>query len=602
MKGDLVLKIRVADYIFDYLSLIGIKEVFYLPGGGAMHLVDALHLSSRIKGVCLPYEQACAIAAEGNGRIRQNLGVLLVTSGPGGTNAITGVAGAWYESSPMLIISGQAKRSDLCDIPELRQRGPQENDIVSMVKSITKYSYRIDDPADIPQVLSKAIECALTHRRGPVWLDIPLDVQGAIIDLDTTNAVDTIPCVSREDTLTEGMFSRILSLLQQSKRPVIIAGNGITCANGREIFRKLVDIIGIPVLTTWTTIDLLPGDHPLCFGSPGIVAPRFSNFVLQNSDLILCIGVRLDPSVIGFDPLLFAPQAKKIIVDIDEAELMKHRFKVNEKIQLDARFFMEQLLLRSEMVKIGDNIAAWIERCNQWKQKYPVGSGPCDESKVDLYRFYRLLAKSMNDDEWIVPCSSGWLLDIFFLSFLAKGNQRILHTGGLGSMGFALPASIGLASAQAGKRVVSIEGDGGFLMDMPCLQYICSEKLPIKYFVINNNGYGAIRSMQEGRFQGRLMGSDGTSGLYLANVERIAHAFAIPYKRIDNDRSVKRILQECLMDNTPVLCEVMADPKQGVMPKSVSELMPDGTILSRPIQDMWPLLDRVELSMQMMNE
>lgn len=591
---------RVADYVMQRVAEAGVGHVFMVPGGGAMHLNDALGLRKDLEFVSTLHEQAAAIAAEAYARVTNNLGVALVTTGPGGTNAITGVAGAWLESTPCLIISGQVKRADLKGSSGVRQLGPQEVDIVSIVTPITKYAVTVMDPLSIGCEMDKALHLARTGRPGPVWLDIPLDVQGAQID---PAALERYDARSEEPLPADvaGQIERAIDLLNAAERPVLLVGNGVRLAGAGEALLRLVDALEIPVLATWMGADLLWETHPRYFGKPGTVASRGANYTLQNADLLLSIGARLDVPVTGFDRTQFARAAKVVVVDIDQTEINKLGGIVDLPVCADARAFISGVLERSSKIATVDR-TAWLERCTDWKSRYPVILpeywAPADF--VNTYAFSSVLADELDGDDLIIPGSSGVGIDTFWLAFAVKQGQRLFSTGGLGAMGFGLPASIGGCLASGRKRTISVDGDGGFQLNIQELETVVRLDLPIKFFVINNDGYASIRASQNNHFHGNLVGSDASSGLTLPDLMKIGAAYGLATERITENAGLKAGIRAALDRPGPVLCEVVVAPDQAIGPRVSSALRPDGSIVSRPLEDLWPFLDREELRANML--
>jgi acetolactate synthase-1/2/3 large subunit len=594
---------KLSDYVFRFIADLGIKHVFMVPGGGAMHLNDSVGNCQDIEYVCNLHEQASAIAAEAYARVTNYLGVVLVTTGPGGTNAITGVAGAWLESTPCLIISGQVKRIDMKGDLGVRQRGPQELDIISIVKSITKYAVTVTDPTTIRYHLEKAVALATSGRKGPVWLDIPLDVQASMIDTDSLQGFDPreLETVNINPSSLSSKVEEAIRLLNSAERPVLLIGNGVRLSGAEKIIHELVTILGIPVLTTWMGIDLISDECPEYFGKPGVAAARSSNFIIQNSDCLLSIGARLDFSVTGFDQSKFARAAKKIVVDIDGGELRKLKMTVNVQVCADAKAFIQELLKNKSIIQPVDR-TAWLFRCNEWKAKYPVILPEYWEQKknINVYVFTSVLSDELTNDDLLIPGSSGAGIDQFWLSIHVKHGQRLFSTGGLGAMGFGVPASIGGCLASGRKRTITVDGDGGFQLNIQELETISRLNLPIKFFVLNNQGYGSIRSTQRAYFNGHLVGCDPSSGLTFPDTIRIGSAYNIKSVRISDPSNLRDMIRVVLQLPGPVICEVMTDPDQTVSPHVSSHVRSDGSMVSRPLEDLFPFLDREELFSNML--
>lgn len=595
---------RVADYVFAFVARQGIDHVFFLPGGGAMHLNNGLLRQPALKAVSMLHEQGAAIAAEGYARASGKFGACLVTSGPGATNAITGLAGAWFESTPVMVFSGQVKRADLKGNSGLRQLGTQELDIVSMVGSVTKYAVCVTDPSRIRHELEKAFYLMNHGRRGPVWIDIPLDVQATEIDADSLTGFD--PATLASGTASQphapdsAGLSELVRLIRSARRPALIAGNGIHCAAAEHEFRELVEHLRIPTLTTWIAADLLENEHPLSFGRPGTVAPRGANFTVQNADLVLAIGSRMDYSITGFDRTQFARGAQIVMVDIDTTEIRKLGTHVDLSFVCDAKVFIRQLLeaIGTEPLPSRDE---WLAQCRTWKAQYPV---VLPEHRVaagypTTYVFTETLCEELAEGDQIIPGSSGAALDTFWLSAKLKKGQRTIATGGLGAMGYGLPASIGGCLGGQRRRTISVDGDGGFVMNIQELEVARRLRLPIKYFVLNNNGYASIRASQGGYFK-ETIGCDPDSGMTLPDIGKVASAFGMPVVRIDTQVGLREGIRKALEMDGPVVCEVMIQPDQSIGPRVSSRIRSDGSMVSSPLEDLAPFLDRDELRANML--
>ena len=592
--------IKLSDYVFQFIAEQGIKHVFMLPGGGAMHLVDSLSKCKELEFVCNLHEQASAIAAEAYARVTNNLGVALVTTGPGGTNAITGVAGAWLESTPCLIISGQVKCADMKQELGVRQIGPQELDIVFIVQSITKYSVTVTDPLTIRYHLEKALWLSQNERKGPVWIDIPLDVQAAQINPDKLTGFQKNSNPQQSNKLCLAV-EQTISLLNSSERPVLLLGNGIRSAGAERVILDLVETLNIPTLTTWMGTDLLWEEHPLFFGKPGTVASRGANFIVQNSDCFISIGARLDAAVIGFDKTRFARQAKKIIIDIDQHEIDKLNIPIDLSVNADAKVFIEECLRQKKSLR-QHHRGTWINYCSDLKQKYPIVLREYwnQQKYVNTYVLSSVLSDGLTNNDLIIPGSSGAGIDAFWLAFRVKKGQRLFSTGGLGAMGFGLPAAIGGCLASEGRRTVSVDGDGGFQLNIQELETVARLNLPIKFFIINNKGYASIRSMQRNHFKGHLAACDESSGLTLPDVKKQAKSYGIKTFQLKNQKDIAANVREILNYPGPVICEVLTDPDQSICPRSSSTVRTDGTIVSKPLEDLWPFLPRQEFLVNML--
>ena len=586
--------IKLSDYVFRFVAGLGVKHVFEVTGGGAMHLNDSLGANPDLEYVCTLHEQAAAMAAESYAKVTNDLSVCLVTTGPGGTNALTGVAGAFLDSTPMLVISGQVKRADLKGDTGVRQMGVQEVDIITMAAPVTKYAVTVIDPADIRFHLERAVHVALTGRPGPAWVDIPLDVQGAMIDETSLRAFTPDAERAAESSDVEAAVKRTIELLNAAERPVVLVGNGVRLAHARSELRTLIDTLGIPVLTTWPAHDLVPDDHPLMCGRPGPVAPRGANFTLQNSDFVLALGARLDLVVTGYAPQNFARAAKKVMVDIDAAELRKLAGAVGVAVCADAKRFINEMSRQMPAV-VPRNRSAWDARCNEWKTKYPVVLPEYRnlDTGVSTYVLAEAIAAASASEDVIVSGSSGAGIEIFCLAVTLKEGQRIFLTTALGAMGNGIPATIGACLAHGRRRVIGVDGDGGIQLNIQELEVVRRLDLPIKLFVLNNDGYASIRTSQS-RYFGRLAGADATSGVTLPPLDGIARAYGLPYARIENDRDLVNQVRTHLDAPGPLVIEVITPREEPRAPSLSSARRPDGSMVSRPLEDLWPFMPRDE--------
>lgn len=594
------MRAKVSDYIWSYIENLGVKHVFMFPGGGAMHLVDSLGKNENIEYINLMHEQACAMATETYSRISENIGVSLVTTGPGGTNAVTGVAAAWLESTPCIFISGQVKTTDLKTETGLRQKGNQEIGIIDIVSSITKYAITVTKPEEIKYHLDKAIYFAKEGRPGPVWLDIPLDVQASMIEIDKLSSFKLENQCNKDENIAIKVKAA-LDILKTSKKPVILAGQGIQRNLGKKSFLKLVKLLKIPVLTSWIGTELLDFENEYNMGKPGMVAPRYSNFTIQNADCLIAIGTRLDSSMIGYNQNHFAPNAKKIIVDIDENEINKLGINIELSAICDATNFIEEMIRQIENNQIEINVGKWNGICQNWKSKYPLilDEYRRQEDLVNPYYFIERLSEILEDDDIVLPGSSGAGIDIFWMAFKNKKNQRLLATGSLGSMGYGIPASIGGCLASGRKRTICVEGDGSLQLNIQELATIKGLNLPIKIFVMNNGGYLSIMNMQKTHFEGNFVASNKNSKLFIPNIEKIAEAYGLSTFRIENHSEIDRVINEALKVEGPVLCNVVMSSELNIQPKVMSKVLENGMIESGKLEDLFPFLDREELKKNM---
>ena len=591
--------IKLSDYVIKRLEETGANHMFMLPGGGAMHLNDSLGNSKKIRFVCCLHEQACAIAAEAYARVNNKIGLLMVTTGPGGTNALTGVAGAYLESTPMFVVSGQVKRADMINGQGLRQQGMQELDIISVVKSITKYAALVDDPQMIRYHIERALYEATHGRKGPVWLDIPLDVQATMIDED--RLIGFTPKPEMKNTHLEKQVLAVIDELNRAERPVLLAGNGIRLAGANKEFDELVETLGIPVLTTWNGIDLIEETNPLYFGRPGGLGHRYANFIQQNSDLFLSIGARLNLLQTGYNFDGFARAATKIMVDIDNAELHKVNVRPDIPICADAKEFIETLLAHKDKLVKKDR-KAWFDYAKRLKEKYPIVKPEYWQQKelVNSYCLLETISEQMGADEVYVSGSSGSCIDISMQTFRVKKGQRVFCTKGLASMGYGLPSAIGACLASGGKRTVGVNGDGGFVMNIQELETIRRLGLPIKLFVLSNRGYGAIRATQTNLFAGHLVACTESSDLSLPHIAEIANAYGLKTVTIRNNAELAEKVREVLEYNGPVICEVMTPIELTASPKQVSYKRSDGQMESKPLEFLNPPIPEEEMRENML--
>lgn len=591
--------VKVAEWIMRFLAREGVRDVFMVTGGGAMHLNDAVGHTDGLNYVCTVHEQAASMAAESYAKVTGGLGCCLVTAGPGGTNALTGVAGAWLDSTPMIVLSGQVKRADLKRDSGVRQLGVQEVDIVAMAAPVTKYAVTVEDPESIRAHLERAVWLARHGRPGPVWIDLPLDVQGAMVEEDSLPGFDpeSEEAVDRAaDTEVALAVARTLEILRGAERPVFLVGNGVRLSGARDVLRRVVGKLGIPVLTTWPAHDLVPDDHPLMFGRPGPVAPRGANFTLQNSDALVSVGARLDNVVTGYAPQHFARGARKLVVDIDAAEVARVAPTVEHALATDAGRFLEALERALDDAALPPAPRPWIERCEAWRERYPVVLPEYRDQPagVSTYVLAETLAATMAPDDIIVSGSSGAGIEIFNLALRLREGQRLFLTTALGAMGNGLPAVIGAAVAAPDRRVISVDGDGGFQLNVQELELLRRLSLNVRIFILANEGYASIRTSQE-RYFGRLTGADATSGVTVPSLRKVAEAFGVKWVGIADSRMLRRDVEAVLAMDGPVICEV-ATPREEIRAPSLSSVKrPDGSMVSRPLEDLWPFLSREEL-------
>jgi len=590
---------KTSDYIFSRIADLGVKDVFTVSGGAAMHLLDSLGSNENLNYVANHHEQAAAMAAEGCARITGKPGVALVTSGPGGTNAITGVCGAWIDSIPAIFISGQVTSNTLIGNTGLRQFGIQESDIVTMVKSITKYAVTVTDASQIRYHMDKAIHLATTGRPGPVWLDIPLDIQSKHIAPDQLSGFDPDEEneLVREKNLSASV-SKCIQMLKEAERPVLISGYGIRLAKGETEFVRLIEKLGIPVVTSWTTSDLVPSSHDLVVGRSGIFGDRAGNFAVQNSDLVLSVGSRLSVPQIGYNFPIFARAAKKIIVDVDEAELKKPSLTPDLPVLADAKEFMVELLNQwSDEPAL--QIDEWRDRCKGWRSKYPVVLPEYKEEKdaVNSFHFIDVLSANL-DDSAVVVTDMGSSFTCTMQTFKTRKGQRLFTSSGHASMGFGLPGAIGACVGNGRRKTICISGDGGLQMNIQELQTLAHFQLPVILFVLNNQGYLTIKATQQNHF-GRFVGSEKSSGITCPDIVKVAEAHGLEADRIANTDELNAKIISILDKPGPFVCEIIMPETQPLIPRVSSLKKPDGSIISKPIEDLYPFLDRKEFAENM---
>ena len=593
------MKKKVSELIADFLAEKGVAHVFTVTGGGAMHLNDAFGHHERLTCIYNHHEQASAIAAEGYTRMSGRLAAVCVTSGPGGTNAITGVLGGWLDSIPMFVVSGQVKRETTIhatDVP-LRQLGDQEYDIVASVRPMTKYAAIVLDPADIVYHLEKAYHLAVSGRPGPVWLDVPLDVQAAIVDTDglrhyDPESDDGEKAVRYDTSLTNAIVER----LKSAKRPVLLLGTGVRLADCRDDVLRFAEAARIPIVTAWNAHDLVWDDHELSCGRPGTVGTRGGNFIVQNCDLLMVLGCRMNIRMISYNYKDFARSAYKIVVDIDENELKKPTVNIDMPVWADLRDVVRDLLKTDLTAVRGKAHEDWIAWCRAVNARFPAvlpeyrGEG----ASLNPYVFISDFFQGLEDDDQVV-CGNGSACVIGFQAAVIKRNTRLFTNSGCAAMGYGFPAAIGACVARGGKRVICIDGDGSFQMNLQELQTVVYNRLNLKILYLNNNGYHSIRQTQQNLFKGRpLVGVCDGNGLSFPQAERLAYAYDIPFIRVACESDVKKLLEK-MKDDGPLFAEIVVDERQFFAPKAASKRLPDGTMVSAPLEDMAPFLPREEL-------
>jgi acetolactate synthase-1/2/3 large subunit len=596
---------KLSDYVFQFVADKGVKHVFLVTGGGAMHLNASLAQEKRITPICNSHEQASAMCAESYAKTVDGLGVALVTTGPGGTNAVTGVAGAWLDSTPTLFLSGQVKRPDrmfdaVTNKPlGMRQLGVQEVDIVSIVTPITKYAVVVLDPLDIRYELEKAYWLAMNGRPGPVWIDIPLDVQAAPIpDPATLRSFDaTEHEAAMANANLKDEVARVVTELQKSTRPLLFAGNGTRLARAVPQFTELRKLLDIPTVATWCAADLVPSDVPTFVGRPGNVAARGANFALQNCDFLLVLGARLDMAITGYAPQNLAREAHKVAVDIDPAELGKLYPHLQQPIVSDCRAFLDELLAQLRDVRLDHSRwTTWNQRAADWKLRYGVVT---DEHRkpqglVSIFHLAEVIGTESKPEDRLVSGSSGSGIEIFLLACPTRAGQRIFHTAGLGSMGYGLPMALAVCIGSNNQQTILVDGDGGFQFNIQELETARRLNLNVKLFVLNNDGYASIRASQKAYFGTEQIGAGASTGLTVPDLSKIANSYNIPAVVIPDQTNLREEVRKVLAMEGPVVIDVRVIPDEVRAPRLQSYQKEDGSFVSKPLEDMFPFLSREE--------
>lgn len=592
-------KIRVSDYVADFVSTeLDVSDIFTVTGGGAMFLNDSFGNHSKLRAVYNHHEQASAMAAVGYAKYSGGFGAACVTTGCGGTNAITGVLDAWQDSTPVFFVSGQVKRKETTynAATKMRQYGVQEANIVSIVDSITKYAVMVNTPEEITYHLEKAAFIANSGRPGPVWIDIPLDIQGAWIETSklkhfdpVAEGYDSFVCPNQE-TIKE-----LAGLLEKAQKPIVIAGNGIRLSNTQKAFVSFVEKHQIPTTFSYLGIDLLPSDHQLSVGRLGTKGDRAGNFAVQNADLVLVLGSRLSVALTGFEYDLFAREAKVIVVDIDAEEHRKNTVDIDLMVECDLRYFFQAINNISNI----EAKSSWVEKCLSWKDKWPVYQASyASESEINMYEFIHQLTDYMKTNS-VVVSDAGSAYYVTSQSLQIHQEQRYVTSGAQADMGFTLPAAIGVSFANPEREVIAITGDGSFQMNIQELQTIKHHNIPIKIFVWNNSGYLSIKATQTKFFESRYAGTGKESGVSCPSFEKIANAYEIEYLKATSPSTLGDVLKKSFDISGPVICEIICPEFQEVIPAVSSVKKADGTMVSKPIEDMYPFLDRKEFYSEM---
>lgn len=602
------MKQRLADYVANFLVSKGVTDVFSVVGGGAMHLNDALGHNPGLHVIYNHHEQACAIAAEAYARLDNKIAAVCVTTGPGGTNALTGVVGGWLDSIPMFIISGQVRYDttsryalQYTETP-LRAMGDQEYDITKAVKHMTKYAEMLENPLDIKYMLERAWHLATTGRPGPVWIDIPVNYQGCYIETEQLKGYDS----EEDDKLLPPPVSldtikMVIEKIRKAKRPVFHAGYGIRLSGAYKYFRSVAKKLNIPIVTYWNAVDLIEDENPLYCGRAGNMGDRPGNWAIQNADLILAVGTRISIRQVGYNWKTWARAAEVIMVDVDQAELKKPTIHVEMPIWADAKDFLEKI--DNSTVGPISNSFDWINTCQRWKREYPAvlpRQWKENGKTANVYAFVRYLSSCLPENS-LTAVSNGACCVVGNQAYVIQKGSRMANNSAIASMGYGLPAAIGTCIGGGRKQTICLEGDGSIMMNLQELQTVLTNKLPIKIFLINNNGYHSIRITQNNLFsEHSKVGIGPESGdLSFPNFELVAKAFGYHYYSAHSNAEMKNVVNEVLSLDGPAFCEIFTDTKQVWEPKSSTKKLEDGTLISPPLEDLAPFLPREELERQM---
>lgn len=585
---------KLSDYVAQTLAQrYGVRDIFLVSGGGIMHLLDSVGACEDLRYVCTYHEQAAVVAAEGYARRSGRLGVALVTVGPGAANAVSALPGAWVDSVPLLVLAGQVRSDLIADYRTQRQKGPQEANTLDMARPVTKYAASISDSKMIRRELEKAIEIATTGRPGPVWLEFPVDVSALEVDPDSLPGWETLRPTYVDEAYLRDQARKVLEAIRSSERPLFVPGNGVRLARAERELLALVHQSGVPAVVPFTGKDLFSEDEPKYVGVFGSAGQRRANFAIQNADLLVGLGAGFNVQKTGFNISGFAPRARKVVVDIDEVQLHEQTLKPDIAVQADVRDFIPALLneLRAQPLTISQR---WLDACTRWKERYPLITVDyqADPDHVNSYLFMDVLSDAMREGDTLV---TGAGLDVVstYQAFRVKSGQRVLISG-WGSMGWDLPMSIGAAFAIGG-RVVTVTGDGSLQWNIQELLTAKHYGVPLKIFVFNNAGFSSIRATQNSLFEGRFVGADLASGVATSDFSQLAPAFGMSYARIEKNADLREAISGFLADERSGICEVMLATEQSVSPKASAFRREDGTLESRPLEDMAPFLPREEI-------
>lgn len=593
---------KLTDYVVKFFERQKVRDLFMVSGGGCMHLVDSFGKSEKIKYWCTQHEQAAAMAAESYAKMKNDLGLVLTTSGPGATNTVTGVLDCYQDSIPVVFLSGQAKRKQTVynsGLPALRQFGVQEANIIPIVESITKFAVEVNEPKKIRYYLEKAVYLAKEGRPGPVWLSIPLDVQSASVNPDELEGFDR-PEETEALKISDAQMKELKELFAKAKRPVIIAGHGIRLAGATELLEQLVETYNIPAVTPIMGIDVLPGEHRCNIGRVGTKGTRAGNFAMQNADLIVSIGSRLSVSVVGHEYDLFAREAKVVVIDVDETEHKKKTIDIDFLIQADAGAAIKQLLSENMQIK---SYSDWLDTCHNWKLKYPVvlKEYDSDDNGINYYKAIDLINKHTTASMPVIS-DAGSAFYVVAQSVCLKKGQRHITTGGTATMGFALPAAIGVCVAEPADTVIAITGEGSFMQNLQEMEVLKYHTMNAKIFVMNNAGYFSIHQTQDRFFDGHYVGEGEKSGISFTSIRKLAEAFGVKYYEFSRIGEMDDALDQVLSEKGPALIEIQTATDMEVIPTNASLLKDNGVFVSKPLEDMYPFLDRTEFLENMIVE
>ena len=586
--------IKVSDYIVKFLVEKNIRDIFLVSGGGIMHMVDSVGKNPDMRYYCNYHEQACAHSAEVYSRVTGKIGACLVTTGPGGVNALSGVASAWVDSIPMLVISGQVRSDLIADYSTIRQKGPQEGNVLEMAKPVTKYAITLLDPQKVRFELEKMLYMATDGRPGPVWLDIPLDISGTEVEEETLESF-SMPIKKEESGVLEAQVKKFLEIAAESKRPLFLVGNGIHIAHAEDLLKEMLEKLPFPVVLPNCAKDLVAEDHPRYMGVFGTAGQRRANFAVQNADCVFFLASGINVTKAGFNYKGFAPKAKKVMVDIDEGQLYHQVIQPDFGFQADIYDFLAELLRQIDQanLKFATSLK-WLEACALWKKNYPIILDEFfnDKEHVNSYVFVDKLSDLLTADD-IVIAGNGIDEVSYWQAFKVKQNQRTMISGNWGPMGWDLPAAVG-ACIGGGRRTICLSGDGSSQWNVQELLTIKHYRLPVKIFIFNNQGYTNIR-MTQANFFGRFVGADPSSGVSNPDFAHLAAAYGLAYSQIRTNDEIEAGIQAVLRTDGPTLCELNIAIEQGITPKASAFRREDGTLESRPLEDMAPFLPREEV-------